>query len=1252
MRILTWNINGIRTIPQYHPWNGLKSHNEILDHLGADIINFQEVKSTRPALPRSVAVPPSYDAFFSFPIQKSGYSGVATYTRSSTVTPLKAEEGLSYLFCSSRQLKPPLTSSERVSSPECYPDSRVAIVPGDAELSDDEQERHTTGKLLLSTELKSLDSEGRVLTLDFGMFVLINVYCPNDGSEERLPFKNDFHRVLETRIRALIEQERREVILVGDLNACAAMIDHCEGQIIVKRGIAEGKDGEEWFWEEKEGRQWLRDMLIWEEGSGRKVEGRGCLVDVVRKFHPDRKGMYTCWNTKLSARDSNYGTRIDYILVTPNLVPWVKDADIQPQVKGSDHCPVYIDLYDEIMGQDSKILQLKDVLSSGGDTPRIAAKFWDEHSGKQKLLSSFFAGSGQKAAPSVTSGSQCNLSTSAAPKPVNGASKAITTMPPSSPSASTSTSITITTNTTKTITSNDNINANTNSSLSKKRSRSPSSSTDMKKSKTSMKTSRQRTPSPPPSNKVTKKLKSGQSKLSTFFTQPSPSSDAPARADKRKAKQEPSGFSKASDGAANDPSGRQSIGKGKGKSKAPLTVEPIDVDRLSRDEDGGAEDVEMASGDTKPPDSTQIDDEDYRLALELSLSSDQTSASPSSSQRSAGEAWKTLMAPIQPPRCTFHDEPAKEFTVNKPGVNKGKKFFVCSRPVGPGYDMGRGERLREDVNPEFRCNFFKWSSDLSLAIALTLFAVYFVYKKARRSVISTLPGPPPRSFLLGNLEDVMQNDAGLTDFDWQDNYGGVVHFKGVLGSDRLLVSDPKALQHILQTTAYKWRKWSERRQISRLTSGYGLLWSDGETHKRHRKVMLPGFGTPEAKSYLPLFLSCASSVTTRWRDMLSTESSATVDVPFWISRATLDAIGLAAFDYQFGAMNNDDNELSKAYQQLVPNALALPSRTALFLMDIASFVPDRTLDWLTDYGWGRRFEAMRHATEVSSNISKRMLDEKKEHAAQGVSRKDIMSLLVKANASENPKAQLSEVEMISQMRAENPSNIILAGHETTSTTLGWTLMELAKNPKIQDRLRKEIRATERIVLERGDADFTIKDLDGLPYLGAVVKEALRMHPVVLHVFREANEDDILPLSTPLTTSTGKVMTELPLPKGTRIMVELNLRIRNKEIFGKDAHDFNPERWLEPGCVKKSVSIGVYANLASFSAGVRSCIGWRFAVTELHAFLVELVSNFEFSPTPKFNQIRRKPCLAVLPFVEGELEKGSQLPLEIKIASRE
>ncbi|KAF9004487.1 DNase I-like protein [Hymenopellis radicata] len=519
MRILTWNINGIRTIPQYHPWNTLKTQEEILDYLNADIICFQEMKSSRKGLTKDIAVPNSYDTFFSFPAKKSGYSGVATYTR---VVPRKAEEGLSGLL----DLKPPLTLSERISTTYPY-----------------------QSHLASQVDLRELDNEGRVVVLDFGPFVLINVYCPNDGTEaeDRIQYKIDFQRVLEERVRTLIQVEKRQVIVVGDLNACAALVDHCEGPLLAKKlGLdSQGREAEDAFWNEKQCRMWLRSWL---------VEGGGPMVDIVRRQWPDRKDMFTCWNTKISARASNYGTRIDYILITPGLLPYVKHADIQPDVKGSDHCPVFLDLDDSIFA----------------DSP-MTSREWRPR--KQRVLGDFFGKKGDEPKPKASS-SQSSLQSNA-PAPQLKVSSSTSTNKRKAPE--------------------------TTSSSSKKTKQTPS-----------------------------------QGKLSSFFNN----------------------SSKAAPHKAASP----------------------------------AED----------------DDEDYRLALELSR---QPSSPPPVPDRQSSKKWKSLLAPVPPPRCTVHNEPAKELTT-KQGVNKGKMFFICSRPVGPGYDKGREERARADVNPEYRCNFFKWSSDV------------------------------------------------------------------------------------------------------------------------------------------------------------------------------------------------------------------------------------------------------------------------------------------------------------------------------------------------------------------------------------------------------------------------------------------------------------------------------------------------------------------------------------------------------------
>jgi AP endonuclease-2 len=231
---------------------------------------FLEMKSSRNGLPKPVAIPPSFDSFFSFPIRKTGYSGIAIYTRKTAVVPLKSEEGLTGLI----QPKPPLKPSERISQLGTYPpDFEHPTIPHDED----------------EIDYTDLDSEGRAVIVDLGLFVLISVYCPNDGTgtEERGKFKMDYHRLLEARVDGLIKAGR-EVMVVGDLNACASVQDHCEGQLMVDRGLAEGLEGEEGFWG-LDYRRWIRDWLIHDDGR----EG-GRMVDIVRKFWPDRKGMYTC----------------------------------------------------------------------------------------------------------------------------------------------------------------------------------------------------------------------------------------------------------------------------------------------------------------------------------------------------------------------------------------------------------------------------------------------------------------------------------------------------------------------------------------------------------------------------------------------------------------------------------------------------------------------------------------------------------------------------------------------------------------------------------------------------------------------------------------------------------------------------------------------------------------------------------------------------------------------------------------------
>ncbi|KAK7052861.1 hypothetical protein VNI00_004180 [Paramarasmius palmivorus] len=192
----------------------------------------------------------------------------------------------------------------------------------------------------------------------------------------------------------------------------------------------------------------------------------------------------------------------------------------------------------------------------------------------------------------------------------------------------------------------------------------------------------------------------------------------------------------------------------------------------------------------------------------------------------------------------------------------------------------------------------------------------------------------------------------------------------------------------------------------------------------------------------------------------------------------------------------------------------------------------------------------------------------------------------------------------------------------------------------------------------------------------------------MHILRQSAEDGVLPLSNPITLTTGESINNLPIPKGLRIVASVaaynrlikastpdaeirfnELLTRNQQIFGENPHEFDPERWLAPSRVKTDAPLGVYANLRR-SLGVSALalggdlreyldIVWPEAIAddfnrvlEMQAFLTELIDNFEFSLAPDSHKIRRESCLLMQPTIEGELEKGCQLPLRVSIASRD
>ncbi|KAJ7252811.1 cytochrome P450 [Mycena rebaudengoi] len=529
---------------------------------------------------------------------------------------------------------------------------------------------------------------------------------------------------------------------------------------------------------------------------------------------------------------------------------------------------------------------------------------------------------------------------------------------------------------------------------------------------------------------------------------------------------------------------------------------------------------------------------------------------------------------------------------------------------------------------------------------LALFAALaiYIYRRWRNRIsLSDLPGPKADSWLLGNMADFIQSEVGDADFKWQKEFGHVIRLNGVLGTERLFLSDPKALQHIY-SMGYDICKQKLRCEMVRIVTGEGLAWASDETHRRQRRINSPAFGTGTARSYVPIFTAYANQLSTQWKEMIAEKGApVVVNSPRFFSRFFLDVIGEVAFDYQFGATNNEEDIFARVMAGVVP-IFRNPTNAMVFVAGLLEFLPMRVVRFLIDHGPTPELRNSRKARAMALEISKKLVDQKSEALLAGKGKRDIMSLLVQANASANPSTSLAEPEVLSQMQT-----IMQAGHETTANTMSFALFELSRRPDVQTKLRAEILEMEQTVRARGDSEITGTDFDNMPYTQAVMKEILRFHPVAFDNSHDVLVDGVvLPLSNPVTLKSGKVITELPIPKGMVIQVSFAGYNRHPDVFGEDAHIFRPERYLD-GTVQYTTKLGVFGNVMTFGSGPRTCIGWAFAVYEFQAFLVELVRNFEFSVDPDVaSKFRRTASLVMIPTLSGEEHMGSRLPLTVKL----
>ncbi|KAH7926700.1 cytochrome P450 [Leucogyrophana mollusca] len=550
---------------------------------------------------------------------------------------------------------------------------------------------------------------------------------------------------------------------------------------------------------------------------------------------------------------------------------------------------------------------------------------------------------------------------------------------------------------------------------------------------------------------------------------------------------------------------------------------------------------------------------------------------------------------------------------------------------------------------------FLLSSFVSASLLLlSSYAVFHTFIAPRFNPLRKLAGPPIRGLFGNHMSPVLDPfRSPKTHEAYVQKYGRNVRIRG-LGpwDERLLPLDPVSVSHVLKNSTIYEKPWQSRRLITSLI-GCGMLAAEGHVHKRQRRVATPAFSIQNMRALVPLVFSKGNELKEKWIEILDSAGGSSVDsareteidVCHWISRATFDVIGLAGFGYNFNAIQKQSDELFSAYKEMFEIAVSQGEgfRTILgiYLPTINNLFPDN------------RARTVLRCQEVIRRVAGKLVQQKKSRIQEGEKNgianadKDLLSLLLKSNVATSlpPDQRISDEDIL-----HNVNTFMFAGSDTTSLALTWTLLLLARYPAMQSRLRTElltvVPTTPESQLTPEETESLHSTLSNLPYLDNVTKEALRLIPPVHSSLRVATQDDEVPVSYPVHLSDGTVSDQksVRVPKGSFVHVPVEALNLDKEIWGEDAWEFDPDRWDNLPEAVQSLP-GLFSNLLTFSAGPRSCIGMRFSMIEMKTFLYILLTNFVFSETDK--KIYKANVVLTRPYVSRQFKMGSQCPLLVK-----
>jgi cytochrome P450 len=367
-----------------------------------------------------------------------------------------------------------------------------------------------------------------------------------------------------------------------------------------------------------------------------------------------------------------------------------------------------------------------------------------------------------------------------------------------------------------------------------------------------------------------------------------------------------------------------------------------------------------------------------------------------------------------------------------------------------------------------------------------------------------------------------------------------------------LLFNPDHIEDVIVNSARKFIKGRVLR-ANRFLFGNGLLTSEGHFWLRQRRMMQPAFHRNRIANYASTMTDCATHLLQSWRP------GQQLDIHDAMMRLTLQIVGKTLFHAD---VERDAPEVGENLQILLE-----------FTMDFRRLL--MTPSWLPT---PRNLQAKRAVRNLTHIIDRIIQQRRVSNDDAG----DLLSLLIHAQDEDGSR-------MTTQQLRDEALTLFLAGHETTASTLSWTWMLLAQNPRVEQKLHAEL---DSVLAGRVP---TLDDLAQLPYTSQVITESMRLYPPAWAMARLAIEDHTLG--------------SYPVPQGTGITAITYVVHRDSRWYD-NPEQFLPERWKDD-LLKRIPRFAYFP----FGYGPRQCIGNSFALMEANLVLATLAQHFRFTLLP-------------------------------------